>query len=69
MSSEEWAYAFRKKRKRDELGKDSQVALNGLLIPAKRIKKQQQRYTLTDWERIYNAGNVLSDLSSTSMLI
>lgn len=68
LSAGEWEYVFQKKRKRDDLGKESQVLLNAMLIPADRIKKQQGRYKAMELERIYRAGNLPYDLASTNLL-
>jgi hypothetical protein len=45
-----------KKQKRDQEGKKSQISLNGVVIPAKRIKKEERRYTLTELEEIVAIG-------------
>ncbi|KUJ20686.1 uncharacterized protein LY89DRAFT_451973 [Mollisia scopiformis] len=52
LSSDEWKYIIHKKRKREDLGKESQIMMHGVAIPKKRIKKEEGRHTLSDLNRI-----------------
>ncbi|KAG4439978.1 hypothetical protein IFR05_004552 [Cadophora sp. M221] len=47
LNSEDWRFVLEKKRKRAALGKETNVTLNGNLIPQKRIQKEEQRLTIS----------------------
>lgn len=60
LTLEEWEYIIREKRKRDELGKDSQISLNGNVISMKKFKKEEARKTWSELNRIYSTCRFLS---------
>lgn len=51
LNSSDWRFVLEKKRKRAALGKESNVTLNGNLIPHKRIQKEEQRLTISQLSR------------------
>ncbi|KAL5331146.1 hypothetical protein ACEPPN_000675 [Leptodophora sp. 'Broadleaf-Isolate-01'] len=52
LTVEEREHVLRKKRKRDEAGKETRVVLHGVEIPNKRLKKEESRLTVSYLNKI-----------------
>ncbi|KAG4439975.1 hypothetical protein IFR05_004549 [Cadophora sp. M221] len=55
LTVKEREHVLRKKRKRDEAGKETRVVLHGVEIPNKRLKKEESRFTISDLSKICSA--------------
>ncbi|RFU25811.1 hypothetical protein B7463_g10515, partial [Scytalidium lignicola] len=51
-TNESWKYIAQKLNKRKRDGKDSEIYINGKLIPRKKINKEVSRYTLPSLEQM-----------------
>lgn len=56
LSAHEWEYILRKRHKRSDLGKNTRVTHDGLIISSNRIKNRERTYSLSDINRIVHSG-------------
>ncbi|KAH7350641.1 ankyrin repeat-containing domain protein [Rhexocercosporidium sp. MPI-PUGE-AT-0058] len=67
LTVEEREHILRKKRKRDEAGKETRVILYGVEIPNKRLKKEESRIALSDLDRIFSSHATAPSPEGVSM--
>ncbi|KAK7734363.1 hypothetical protein SLS57_000057 [Botryosphaeria dothidea] len=60
LKKREWEWYFRRERKRKREGKESQLKVDGVLMPKKRVMKAEKTYELTTLEKINMALQLVS---------